>query len=70
MDDEQDRFHQAAAHARWCQKQGGITDTSSRELCEVRDGVVILRNVHGPMARYRVSRDGRLWRAAGQRNWA
>lgn len=41
--DERDLFDRATdAHARWCEKQGGIAATPSRELSEVwgdRSGV-------------------------------
>jgi hypothetical protein len=63
--DEQDLFSRAAAaHARWCRNQGGLPDTPSRELSEVRDGLVILRNVNGEMGCYRLGPAGRLRRVA------
>ncbi len=61
MDDQRDLFDlAAAAHARWCRKQGGKEDTPSRELSEVRDRLVILRNVNGEMTFYRVGPSGPL----------
>lgn len=65
MHDREDIFDRAAAaHARWCKRQGGLPDTPSRELSEVRDGLVILRNVNGEMAFYKVGPTGRVRRVA------
>jgi hypothetical protein len=51
------------AHAHWCRARGCIEDAPSVSDSEVTDdGVVVLRNVNGVLARYRVGPSGRLRR--------
>jgi hypothetical protein len=61
LGDEQLIARAIAAYCRWTDRVGLIPTQPSRSSSEVmRDGTIILRNVRGELARYRVGKGGLL----------